>query len=201
MATPPAAQLEPTIVILALLVLLMGRRTYLNLYGTRYTAGRMFAFLGYAVVFFALFAGTTIYAAIGTWGDLAWTLPAPYLAVPGVVAALTVPHVRRVVRFEDRADGQTYFRLPWVVPVLYLVLFTLRLAIEVVLFGFAAILAPTLPTSLPPAVLVVVIGFDLLYAVSVGLLFGRAVGVGRAYAARNDALRARRSPAPGEPLP
>jgi len=88
-----------------------------------------------------------------------------------------------------------------VVPVLYLVLFTLRLAIEVVLFGFSAILAPTLPTSLPTGVLVVVIGFDLLYAVSVGLLFGRAVGVRQAYEERSGHRSVPTAPAPGEPLP
>ena len=201
MATLPAAQLEPTIVVLAILILLVGRRTYLNLYGARYTAGRMFAFLAYAVLFFVLFAGTTIYTAIGTWGTLAWTLVVPYLAVPAVAGALTLPHVRRAVQFEERADGQTYYRLPWMVPVLYLVLFTLRLVIEVVLFGFSAILSPTLPTSLPTGVLVVVIGFDLLYAVSVGLLVGRAMGVRQAYLERSLARNPPTAPASGEPLP
>ena len=201
MSSPPPSAIEPTVLILVVLVGLIARRTYLSLYGATYSPGRMFAFVGYAVVFFALFAGTTIYAALGTWGPDAWVLLAPYALTPAVVATVTLPHVRKVVRFEQRADGRTYYRLPWLVPVLYLLLFTLRLVIEVVLFGLSALFSPSLPTSLPTDVLLAVIAFDLLYSVSVGLLLGRGFGVRRAYLDAERLRAATPGPVPGGPLP
>ena len=192
MGAPSAAQIEPTIVIVAILLLLVARRTYASISGAAYSPARLFAFVGFAALFFALFAGSTIYAALGTWGSVAWLLLAPYLLVPAVVVGVTIPHVRAAVRFERRDNGQTYFRLPWLVPVLYLVLFTSRLAIEIVLFGLSSLFSPSFPSSLPTGTLLVTIAFDLLYAVSVGLLLGRGVGVRQAF---------ERSAAPATPPP
>jgi len=180
-ASAPPASLETTVVVLALFILLIARRTYRTLTGARYSAGRMFGFVGFAFAFFALFVTTTVYAALGTWGPVGWALLAPDGATACVVAAYTYPHVRHVVRFERRDDGTAYYRLPWLVPVLYLSLYTARLVVEVVVFGLSSLSSPSFPSSLPEGVLVIAAAFDVLYAVSVGLLFGRALGVRRAY--------------------
>ncbi len=177
------AALEPTLIVVAILVLVVARRTYANLHGAYYSADRLFAYAGFAAAFFVLFAASTLYPALGTWGPTAWALLAPYAAVPAVVAWQTAPHVQRVVRFERRGDGRTYYQLPWLVPVLYLVLFAARLAIEVVLFGASGAFAVTFPTSLPASTLAVLVAFDLLYAASVGLLLGRSFGIRAAYRA------------------
>lgn len=178
-----ASELGPSLLFVAILVLIVARRTYLTLSGSRYSPQRLYGFFGFAFLLFALFAGTTLYSALGTWGWFAWLLLAPYGAAIGAAALAFEPRVRRTAQFETRPDGQTYYRLPWLVPVLYLVLFTSRLAIEVALFGLSSLTSPTFPTSLPASVLSVVVLFDLLYGVSVGLLLGRAVGTTRAYRA------------------
>lgn len=172
---------ESTVAVLAILVLIIARRTYLNLHGARYAPGRMFAWAGFALLFFVAFAATTIYAALGSWGPIAWLLTVPYVVTAVIAAAVTYPHVRKVVRFDRRDAGPVFYMLPWLVPVTYFVLYTARLVVEVVIFGLASIASFSFPTSLPTGTLVVVIGFDLLYAVSVGLLFGRGLAVRRAY--------------------
>ncbi len=192
MSTPPTGSVETSLIILAIIVLIVARRTYSMIQGARYSEVRLFAFGGFALVFFGAFAATTLYVALGVWGMIAWGLLGPYVLVVVAAAWVTAPHVRKVVRFERREGGQLYYRLPWVIPVLYLILFVARLGIEVVLFGTAALVTFSLPTSLPLVLLVILIGFDLLYGASLGLLFGRGIGVRRAHQdlARSDSLPA-----------
>jgi len=180
-SSAPPVSLETTVVVLVLFIAIIARRTYRTLTGARYSPARMFGFVGFALAFFALFVATTVYAALGTWGPVGWALLAPDGATTCVVAVYTYPHVRRVVRFERRDDGTAYYRLPWLVPVLYLSLYTARLVVEVVVFGVSSLSSPSFPSSLPQGVLVIAAAFDVLYAVSLGLLFGRALGVRRAF--------------------
>jgi hypothetical protein len=180
-SSPPSGSVETSLIILAIIVLVVARRTYNMVQGARYSEARLFAFGIFALVLFGAFAATTLYVAIGVWGPLAWGLLGPYALVVVGTAWVTAPHVRNVVRFERREAGQLYYRLPWLIPVLYLVFFVARLGIEVVLFGVSALLTFTLPTSLPIALLVMLIGFDLLYGASLGLLFGRGFGIRRAH--------------------
>lgn len=181
MAGASASDLESSVLVCTVLVLLIVRRTYLQLHGARYSPGRLFGFAAFALLLFAGFAASTVYAALGSWGAIAWTLAAPYAVVAVVAAWWTEPHVRNVVRFDRGPDGQTTYRLPWLVPVLYVTLFTCRLGIEVAVFGLSSLASPSFPASLPAPILFTTIGFDLLYGVSVGLLFGRAFGVRRAF--------------------
>jgi hypothetical protein len=183
MAAPNLGQLAPPLVVLALLLFIITRRTYLQLRGAQYSPIQLFGFASFAALFFAVFAGTTLYTAHGTWGWPAWCLLAPYGATVAATALLAEPHVRRTVRFERRGDGLTYYRLPWLIPVLYLALFSSRLGVELALFGLASVGSPALPTSLPLGELLLVIGFDLLYAVSLGLLLARGMGTLRAFRA------------------
>ena len=201
MTAPSPGELAPSLVFLALIVLLLARRTYTLIHGALYSPGRLFGFAAFALLFFALFAGTTLYAALGTWGWPAWLILAPYAAAVAVVALLAEPQVHRTARFEQRPDGTTYYRLPWPVPVLYLVLFTARLGIELVLFGLSSVATFSVPSSLPVDVLLVTIGFDLLYAGSVGLLLGRGFGTLRAWRDAQRAPSGSGAPSPPSPLP
>jgi hypothetical protein len=190
-SSPPAGSVETSLIILALFVLIIARRTYSMIQGAPYSEVRLFAFGIFAVVLFGAFAATTLYVAIGVWGMLAWALLVPYVLVILASAGVTAPHVRKVVRFERREGGQLYYRLPWLIPVLYLVLFVARLGVEIALFGIAALVTFSLPTSLPIDLLVVLIGFDLLYGASLGLLFGRGIGIRSAH---QDLARSEASP-------
>jgi hypothetical protein len=177
----PSSDVLDAIIFLALVVVLIARRTYLMIQGTRYSTGRLVVFSAFYVLIFAVLGFATLYAAVGTWGSVAWGLLAPYAGVPIVTAFLAVPYVRRIVRFDRRADGTWFYRLPWVVPVVYLTLFIARFALEIVIFGFAYVTSFFLPTSLPTALLVILVALDLMFGASAGLLVGRSVGVYRGY--------------------
>ncbi|MFZ3356585.1 MAG: hypothetical protein WA549_07520 [Thermoplasmata archaeon] len=200
MSSPPAGSFETSLIILVIIVLVLARRTYNMVQGAAYSEPRLVAFGIFTLVFFEAFAATTLYVAIGVWGSIAWALLAPYVLVVVGAAWLTAPHVRQVVRFERREGDQLYCRLPWVIPVLYLVLFVTRLGIEVVLFGISSLFTFTLPTSLPVVLLAILIGFDLLYGASLGLLFGRGIGVRRAHQDLGSSEGSPALPPEGRPL-
>ncbi len=184
MGAASLGSLAPTFVVLALIVLVMARRTYAVARGTRYSAGRLFGYAAFSAAVFGLFAASTLFVAVGAWGTTADLLLAPYAGVVAAAAVVAEPRVRRLVRFEPREGGSLYYRLPFVVPMISFGLFVARLAVELLLLGPAVFASATLPGSLPTASLAVLVAFDLAYGVSVGLLWGRATGVYRAYGAR-----------------
>ena len=191
----PSGALETTLIILAVIVFVVARRTYAQVAGATYSPVRLYGFAALAGVFFLLFASSTALLAFATWGGLAAiVIVADGVALAGCAVGAR-PQVQRAVRFETRPDGLVYYRLPWVIPVLYLVLFVARLGVEFLLLGPGAFGTFGGSSHVAPTVLLVLIGFDLLYAVSLGLLLGRAAGVSaayRTYAAR----RATRSSTP-----
>ncbi len=182
MPSPTGPDVTEGVVFLVLIVALLARRTYRLVTGVRYASDRLAVFAGFYVFLFAALAFTTLYAAVGAWGTVGGLLVAPYVAVPAAAAVLAEPYVRRIVRFEPRGDGHLYYRLPWLIPVLYLVLFVLRFGLELAIFGFALVTSFFLPTSIPVGLLLVLVGVDLLFGFSTGLLIGRTVGVYRGHA-------------------
>jgi len=185
-SAPPSAYTS-TLVVLALIVYLIVRRTVAQIRGARYSTGRLIVFASFYVLLFVVLGATTLWVAYTVGGTAGLLLLAPYAAAVAVPAWVTAPYVQRIVKFETRESGERYYRLPPFVPVLYLGLFVVRFAFELVLFGPSL----TLPTSFPPGLLDTLVGLDLLYGGSTGLLIGRSVGVYRAHAA----LR----PPPAEP--
>ncbi len=183
---------ETGVVVLVLIVALMARRTYALSQGTPYSPARVFGYGGFSTLLFVLFGASTIYVAVGTWGWIGLALVAPYAGVVVASAWFVRPHVKARVQFERRADQRIYYRLPILIPVLSLVLFVVRAGVEILLFGLAAIATFTLPTSAPVATLLVLIAVDLLYGISIGMLYGRGFGVRAAFEA---------GPALGAPLP
>jgi len=201
MSAGPSGALTGELVVLALFVLIIVRRTVRLIQGAPYSTARMFGFAAVYVLLFVALAFSTLYSAVVFWGSAAYVLLLPYVAVPVLAGFLAVPYVRRVVRFEPRENGQLYYRLSWHIPVLYLVLFLGRLAAEVVVLGPSALIL-SFPPPAPPSDLAVeaLIGVDLLFGVSLGLLLGRGVGV---YLAHKDLPSSDRgeSPPPSPPLP
>ncbi len=169
------------LVVLAIIVLIMVRRTVALAQGAQYGPTRIFAYGGFSMFLFAFFAATTIYVAWGTWGPIGLALLAPYAAIVVGAALVAEPIVRRRVKFETRAGGAVYYRLPLIIPVLTLVLFVVRVAVEIWMFGLAAFASFAIPTSLSVGSLAILIAFDLVYGVSIGLLVGRGLGVRRAF--------------------
>lgn len=178
-----ASSVTAEIVLLLLIVFVLVRRTYGMVQGTRYSAPRLFVFAGFYVVLFVALAVATLYAAISTWGSNAYLLIPAYTALPIAAAWAVAPYVQKIVRFERRDDQEWYYRLAWHIPALYLSLFIARFVAEIVVFGPSAAFA--FPPPAPPsgAALWILIGVDLLFAVSLGLLVGRGIGVYQAHQA------------------
>jgi hypothetical protein len=181
MAPPPSGSLVPALIFVGVLIVVLARRTYLLIQGVPYSPVRLFAFAGLAFVFYGLFVSTTLFAALNAWGGVAWGLLAPYALVVAAAALLAAPHVRRTVKFERRGDGQIYYRLPWLVPTLYLVFFAARFSLEIVLFGFGSFSTFSPRTGLSTTAVAALVGFDHVYGASLGLLIGRGLGVRRAH--------------------
>jgi len=199
MTAPNLSSVAPGVILLAVIVLVIARRTIRQIQGARYSVGRLVVFASFYVLLFVALASATLYAAVVAWGSDAYVLLVPYLAIPLVGAYLTAPYIRRVVHFERRGDGAWYYRLSWHIPVLYLALFTARIAAEIAVLGIAGA-EPSIPPPPPPSVgaLEVLIGVDLMFAASLGLMVGRGLGVVRAH--RDLPAEPTASP-PSPPLP
>jgi hypothetical protein len=187
MSAPTSTPITGGVIVLAIIVLIMVRRTYALSQGTPYSPTRVFSYGAFSTVVFAVLAASTIYVAVGTWGLVGLALVAPYALVVVLAASVAEPRVRRLVRFEDQPDGRLFYRLPLVIPVLTMVLFLVRVAVEILLFGLTAFLTFSFPTSLPFGALLVLIAVDLLYGGSIGLLYGRAFAVRAAFRERAEA--------------
>jgi hypothetical protein len=161
------------LLLLAIVVIILVRRFYRLVQGTVVSTGRLVGFAAFYLVLFAFvllsgYAGVPYYALIADG------------AIVVVATLIAAPYVERIVRFELRADGQWYYRLGLLIPGLYLVLFGVRLAIDVLLIGENPFAPPT-NISLSPLQLILLIVVDALFAFSTGLLVGRSVGVYRAF--------------------
>jgi len=198
MSTPPPSSVTPELVVLVLIIAIIARRTVLQLQGARYSVGRLFGFAAFYVLLFVALAFATLYAALVAWGSTGYLLVVAYVAVPALGGYLAAPYVRRIVRFERRDNGEWYYRLSWHIPILYLALFTARIVAEIAVFGLAGV-AFTIPPPAPPSTgaLEILVGVDLLFGLSLGLLLGRGVGV---YLAHRDLPpEAQASPSPPPP--
>ncbi len=193
MAAAVSSTDSSAIFVLLLVLFLLVRRTYAQVTGARFSPARLFVFGGFYLLLFVAFGFSTIYGAVGAWGPGALALVAPYAAVVAAAGWFATGYVRRIVRFEQR-NGAWYYRLPYIVPIVSLLLFVIRFGVEILVFGFASTSSFLLPGPLSGSLLAVLISVDLLFGGSVGLLLGRAVGVYRAH-------RELATVPPGEPSP
>lgn len=187
------SNLDTTLVVLAVIVLILVRRTYYILKGSVASPARL---VGYSAVVSILFALTVSFG-VGV-------LPYFDFAIDGAVllvaALLAVPYVRREVRFEQRPPStEWYYRLsPWI-PLSYVALFVGRIGLLLAVLGPSALEFLPVSTTLNPLDVYVLATVDALFALSTGLLIGRNAGV---YLALREKLALTPGPpAGGAPLP
>src|ERR1700683_4188756 len=166
---PSSADIGP-IVLVALLVVIIGRRVVMMVRGTPVRPARMFTIAAFYV---ALFAVTIVasYTQLPLW---TYALDAVVVVLAGIGTTLWV---RRLVVVEWK-NGVWMYRLGAVIPAVYLPLFVVPLGIDLFLLGvnpFDFTLPSTAPLSGLPLILVVVV--NALFAFSTGLLVGRTTGV------------------------
>lgn len=160
--------------LLALIVLLVGRRAVAMARGTPVSVARLVLT---TLLFLLLFA----FLAVEELFLLPVYAVAADVAVVGIVGVLAVPFVeRRVTVYRDPVAGWS-FRLGLVVPALYLGLFALRFALDFVVVGEDPFGPPVTSVSLSPVALVTLAIVDALFAASAGLLVARSAGIYRAY--------------------
>ncbi|MGA7923519.1 MAG: hypothetical protein WCA77_06040, partial [Thermoplasmata archaeon] len=104
------------------------------------------------------------------------------LAVGAVVAFRYVK--QRVVLEQRPPDGAWYYRLPPFLPITYLILFLVRIGIEVVVVGVNPF-APPLSgqfNGLSSLTISLLIAVDVVWGLTTGFLIGRSAGVYSSYA-------------------
>jgi len=169
-----------SVVLFAIIVLIIVRRVIGMVRGSAVRPARMFAVA-------ALLVGLLAFTLLLSNGQLpvwAYAVDAAVLVVASVLATGWVR--RRVVL--DWKDGAWTYRLGPLLPVVYLVLFVVRLTLDIVVLGtnpFAG--TPPSPAPLTGYTLGIVAVVDALFAFSTGLLVGRTVGVYLEYRARSAA--------------
>jgi hypothetical protein len=165
----------------ALLGVIILRRAFLLTHGVRATAGRLIAL---PVVYVALYAVEL--AAIGFAG-VGSSVSAPLYVSFAVDALLVVVGTFAAYRYTlqhltiYRAAGETdwSYRLSALLPVIYVVLFVARVAIETVLLSETPFAVPTTQalTGISAVALYSLFAVDALWGVSTGFLVGRNAAV------------------------
>ncbi len=182
-----------SLVFVAILVVVVGRRAILTVRGTTLSLPRLFAFLALFVLLFALLVLEELFY-------LPWFAVAGELAIGAVVAVVATPFIqRRVVIYQDPERGWSY-RLGYIVPTIYLGLFVLRFVLDALLLGIAPLSPPPAGFALSPEAELVLGAVDALLAVSLGLVVARTWAIYRAYEARLREHEPVRASGPG-PLP
>lgn len=160
-------------------------RTYRLVTGAPLSVPRLAGFAAFYLFLFALLVGE------------AYTLlPVGLLGVDALIVVATtllaLPYVRRAVTVSRRPDGQWFYRMGPLIPVVYLFLFLVRMGIDVAVLN-ESVAGPPVVTSLSPGGQAALALVDALFAFSTGLLTARSIGVYQEY--RSAAPRA-----PGVPL-
>ena len=186
--------LTTSLILVAIVVFVFVRRILASLRGTRLSEGRLF---GYAVLVGAIFVLTT-FAGITILPWYSFVLDA---AVGAGLAVVSYLHVQQRVVIERVGPDRWIYRLGPLIPILYLVLFVIRLGLDLVVLNIQPFGTSALPASLSPTTIAVFLIVDVLFAASTGLSIGRSVGVYREW----QRLRAEPTPPPppsvDRPLP
>ncbi|MCI4331641.1 MAG: hypothetical protein L3K19_07345 [Thermoplasmata archaeon] len=168
---------EAELLFVGLIAVLLLRRAYLMIRGTEVNIPRL---AGFTVLYIFL------------WGLVVFgTSPAPpwYSALLDVVIVvgtpwLTLPFVERRVELSRTPAGSWEYRLPLGVPLAYVLLFVLRLAVNLVVLGENPFIYPPPTVTLTPFTSALVATVDALFSFSTGLFVARGVAVYRVYRTR-----------------
>ena len=186
--------LPATVLLVALVVFVFVRRILASLRGTRLSEGRLF---GYAALVGAIFVLTT-FAGITILPWYSFVLDA---AVAAGLAVVSYLHVQPRVVIERVGPDRWIYRLGPLIPILYLVLFVIRLGLDLVVLNIQPFGTSALPASLTPTTIAVFLIVDVLFAASTGLSIGRSVGVYREWQRLRASPDPPTSPSADRPLP
>jgi hypothetical protein len=195
-SAPPG--LTSTVFVLAVFLVLVLRRAYRTARGTRLSRGRLFVYAGFYLLL--LVAQLFLTYLILPW----WTVPLD-LGVVAVGAVLFTGYTRRRVEIYQDPKGRWMYRLGAQAAVLYVVLYVLRIALEVVYFPSFVSFGP--PTGAPPSIGPLAVGIlllvDTLLSLSTGFLLGRLAGIELRYGEllRNPPVSPPSERGGGTPLP
>ncbi|MCI4322437.1 MAG: hypothetical protein L3K03_00185 [Thermoplasmata archaeon] len=167
--------LEEAIGLELLILFLVARRAYQMYMGVTYSAPRLYLVMVLYGFLLALTLGET-------YALFPWYATAADVAIVVATAWLFTAHAASTVVFETGPTGVRKYRLPISLVLVYIVLFAVRLAIEVVYFP-SLITDGTAPAAgtISTVAFVALATVDALFAFSTGLLFGRGLGVVRAH--------------------
>jgi hypothetical protein len=186
-----SSDLETYGIFLVIIVFILARRTAMMVRGTPLRVGRL---VGIAVVYIALFA-----FAIGF--DLLiepWWVGVIDLAVVVSAAVLLPAYIESRVTVYRGPGGAWYYRLGYLVPAVYLVLFVARLGIEFGVLNIDPFDTTPFTTTFTNFQLALLALVDGLFAFSTGLLVARTVAVYRVY---QRTVAAEPKPVVAPPLP
>jgi hypothetical protein len=184
---------EEFLVILVLVAVLGIRRTYRMATGASASPGRLAAVTGFYLVIFALAVVEDLYA-----------FPFYFLFVEVALlvagAIVTALYVRRVVTIAPHPTWGYSYRLGYALPLVYLGLFLVRIAVDVFVVGLPTV-SPTGAVVTPTVTgltLDLVAAVDALFSVSAGIVTGRSIGV---YLALRENRAQAKAPLPSQQGP
>lgn len=146
----------------------------------RGTEARLRSLVGWSVLY-AVLASTTIFSTLVPVpsADHAAVFFAGLLdAAFAILAGLwTYWNVERTTTFEWRPPGRLYYRMKPFIPVLYAVLFTLEISIELAALGFQVPDEGSSPDVLPVVWEVILRVGDLVLSIAAGIVIGASVAI------------------------
>ena len=168
--------LAPTFVFLVIIAAILGRRTLRIVRGTPVVPGQLFGLAALYAVLFVLLAGVESLPLLPLWSigvDVAAAFVGGYVALEYVTRRAEV----------YRVDGVWMYRLGYLVPVSYIVLFAVRVVLEVAVVGINPFAGSSTLPVLSPFAQTVLEAVDALFGFSTGMAVGRNLGVYRKYRA------------------
>jgi hypothetical protein len=159
--------------VLAILVLLLVRRTFRVMRGSRVSRGRTLVFTAWYFAFAGILIGIS-YAA----GGVGPTDLALYLLVGAVGLFVSDKLSDRRIGFWKGADGQIYYRGAVIIYIVYIVALIARLSIDLIYIGPQAFNFDFSSTVVPSATAVNAgIVTDVLLCLGAGMIIGRNIRV------------------------
>ena len=174
MQAPSSNELQILVLVGVIIVILLVRTIRLAK-GVRFSLQRFMIRLGFYGFLFADVLAGEIY-----FDGLPWYSWVGDLVLAGVCALLFVPYAERTTTFFQDPKGGLRYRFPVYASMAYLLLYGVRLGLELLFVPGALEFSSTAP-PLSPLGSATLEAVDGLFAVSAGLVFGRSVGVLRAW--------------------
>jgi hypothetical protein len=172
-----SGDVSTTLFFVVILALIYTRRIVLSYTGTPVSGTRIALYSAFVGLLFT-FAVLTGYTLV------------PWYVYPVLAAALAgaflvaEPYVRGRVVLEERSPGRWVYKLSPVVPLVYIVLFVVRLLLDLFVLNVDPLTYSYGSITVSSGAIWVLVAVDLLFAISTGLILGRNIGVYRVYAAK-----------------